>query len=155
MSKLKEADFYYGAILSTLLNNGICPMIIEGGTDRQVYDFTTDHTEFRLFVKYRSAPIDTKTDDYLSWQFVFSGSDISEIQEYISSNKKLSLGLVCGMSALNQSEYAVLHEDEIKEILQNGKTSLTLSRIKGEHAFRVSVGGGREKAKQIKSNRLY
>ena len=57
MSMLKEADFYYGAILSTLLNHNICPALIEGGTDRQVYDFTTDHKDFRLFVKYRSAPV--------------------------------------------------------------------------------------------------
>lgn len=42
MSKLKEADFCYGAVLSTLFNNGICPMLIEGGNDRQVYEFTTD-----------------------------------------------------------------------------------------------------------------
>ena len=72
MAKLLESDFYYGAILSTLLNNGICPMLIEGGTDRQVYDFTTNDKEFRLFTKYRSAPINTKTEGYSSWQFIFS-----------------------------------------------------------------------------------
>ena len=115
MSKLKEADFYYGAILSTLLNNKICPVLIEGGADRQVYDFTTDHKDFRLFVKYRSVPT-TKAQDYNSWQFVFSDSDITELTEYLKLGLELSVGLVCGQEVLNQSQYAVLHKDVIKII---------------------------------------
>ena len=53
MSILKEADFYYGAVLSTLINRGICPALVESGKDRQIYDFVTNKKEFRLFVKYR------------------------------------------------------------------------------------------------------
>ena len=60
MSILKEADFYYGAVLSTLINRGICPALVESGKDRQIYDFVTNKKEFRLFVKYRSRPINTK-----------------------------------------------------------------------------------------------
>ena len=37
MSILKEADFYYGAVLSTLINRGICPALVESGEDRQIY----------------------------------------------------------------------------------------------------------------------
>ena len=59
MSILKEADFYYGAVLSTLINRGICPALVESGKDRQIYDFVTNKKEFRLFVKYRSKPINT------------------------------------------------------------------------------------------------
>ena len=42
MSILKEADFYYGAVLSTLINRGICPALVESGEDRQIYDFVTN-----------------------------------------------------------------------------------------------------------------
>lgn len=154
MSKLKEADFYYGAVLSTLLNNKICPVLIEGGTDRQVYDFTTDHKDFRLFVKYRSAPT-TKAQDYNSWQFVFSDSDIHELTEYLGLGLELSVGLVCGQEVLNQSQYAVLHKDVIEKIFDEGKKSLTISLKKGEKAFRISVGGGRDNAIRIKTNVLY
>ena len=38
MSILKEADFYYGAVLSTLINRGICPALVESG----IVDFTDD-----------------------------------------------------------------------------------------------------------------
>ena len=155
MAKLRESDFYYGAILSTLLNNGICPMLIEGGTDRQVYDFTTNDKEFRLFAKYRSAPINTKAEGYYSWQFVFSDKDMDEIKAFLNSGKGFSIGLVCGADTLNQSQYAVLKRDNIEELIKQGKTSVTLSRKKGEHAFRISIGGGRENSLKIKANEIY
>ena len=155
MAKLLESDFYYGAILSTLLNNGICPMLIEGGTDRQVYDFTTNDKAFRLFAKYRSAPINTKTEGYCSWQFIFSDKDMDEIKAYLNSGKELSIGLVCGADALNQSQYAVLKRENIEELIKQGKTSVTLSRKKGERAFRISIGGGRENSLKIKANEIY
>ena len=130
-------------------------MLIEGGTDRQVYDFTTDMKDFRMFAKYRSAPNATKTAGYSSWQFVFSNDDLAEIKQYLNSGKNFSLGLVCGSDPLNQSEYAVLHRDAVDELLQQGKTSITISRKTGEHAFRVSVGGGRENSLKIKANEIF
>ena len=54
MPKLKVADFYYGSVLSLLFNNHIVPALVEGNSDRQVYDLTTNQAEFRLFIKYRS-----------------------------------------------------------------------------------------------------
>lgn len=155
MAKLKEADFYYGSIISMLLNNNICPVLVEGGTDRQIYEFTTNEGEFKLFLKYRSEPIPTKTDGYQSWQFVFSGDDVTELRRFIDDEKHLSVGLVCGMNSLSSSEYAVLHKKEISQLLDAGKTSVTISRKSGEKAFRISVGGGRENALQVKSNRMY
>ena len=155
MAKLKEADFYYGSIISMLLNNKICPVLVEGGTDRQVYEFTTNEGNFKLFLKYRSEPIPTKTYGYQSWQFVFSAGDIAELRRYVSENKHLSVGLVCGTSILSNSEYAVLHKEEISELLDAGRTSLTISRRSGEKAFRISVGGGRENAMTVESNRKY
>lgn len=155
MSKLKEADFYYGAVLSTLFNNGICPMLIEGGNDRQVYEFTTDYKDFRLFVKYRSTGRKGSKDGYMSWQFIFSEQDIRELRFYIVDNRNLSLGLVCGTDMLTESQYAVLYKDDIEKVLTADKKSLTLSRKKGERAFRLSLGGGRQFADLIPANRLY
>ena len=155
MSQLKKSDFYYGAVLSTLLNNEICPALIEGGTDRQVYDFTTDHKDFRLFLKFVSAPIKTQTTDYRSWQFVFSPSDISELNKYMKLDKGLSVGLICGEKTLTQSQYAVLDKEVISQIFQMQKDSVTISIKKGERFFRLFIGGGRDNAIRIKRNRLY
>ena len=60
MSKIKVADFYYGAVLSMLFSHGIKPALVENGADRQVYDITTNKSEFRLYVKYRANKTDTK-----------------------------------------------------------------------------------------------
>lgn len=155
MSILKEADFYYGAVLSTLINRGICPALVESGKDRQIYDFMTNKKEFRLFVKYRSRPIGTKTPEYSSWQFHFSDDDKHELTMFMSESKHLSVGLVCGESQLNKSQYAVLHREEVIRLFDEQKDSFTISRKTGEKAFRISIGGGRENALQIPSNRLY
>lgn len=154
MSKIKVADFYYGAVLSMLFNNNINPALVEGDDDRQVYDLTTDTGECRLFIKYRADKQETKTLDYNSWLFTFTDSDKSEIQSYIESGYNLLLALVCGVEGLSNSEIAVVDKDQIKQLNGLGKSSITISRKKNERAYRISVGGGRENAMQIKTNRF-
>jgi len=153
--KLKVADYYYGAVLSSLFNAGIRPALIEGGESRRVYEFTTDQGDFRLFVKYRSNPLNKTKVDYTSWQFVFSDDEVKELRKYIDDKKHLSVALVCGCQGMGSSELAVLHKEEVQKILDAGKNSITVSRRKGEKAFRVFVGGGRSDALQVKANRLY
>lgn len=154
MSKFKVADFYYGAVLSMLFNNDIVPALVEANNDRQVYDFTTDNVDFRLFIKYRAKGRLGKNGEYRSWQFIFSKEDIAEIFEYLGLGYNLLLALVCGEEKLDESELAVLNSEEIKQCLGYGRTSFTISRAKGERAFRVSIGGGRDNSIKIPSNRL-
>lgn len=153
MSKIKVADFYYGAVLSMLFNSHIKPALVEGDDDRQVYDFTTNDAEFRLFIKYRSEKQSTITDDYNSWVFSLTENDKREILGYIDSTN-LVVALVCGVVGLGESEIAVLNKDEIKQIIDLQKTSISISRRKNERAFRISIGGGRDNAIQIKANRF-
>lgn len=155
MSKLKVADFYYGAVLSVLFNNNIKPALIECDLDRQVYDFTTNTGEFRLFIKYRAKRQNTKKDDYKSWLFVLTENDRNEILGFINSGYNLIVTLVCGEEDLNDSEIAILDKDEIRTIINElDKESITISRRKNERAYRISIGGGRENAMQIRANRF-
>lgn len=80
---------------------------------------------------------------------------IEELRRFIAEDSHLSVGLVCGMKELKKSEYAVLHKEEIQELLDAGKTSVTVSRKSGEKNFRVFVGGGRANAMQIPANRKF
>jgi len=153
MSKIKVADFYYGAVLSMLFSHGINPALIENSDDRQVYDFTTNKNKFRLFVKYRAMKQNTKREDYNSWLFTIA-QDTSEIQSYIDNGANIILGLVCGSDNLAESELAVLDTEQIRQILVLEKSSITISRKKGERAFRISMGGGRDEALQVKCNRF-
>ena len=154
MSKMKIADFYYGAVLSMLFNSHIKPALVEGDDDRQIYDLTTNTGECRLFIKYRADKEKRKTEDYSSWVFNLTDSDKQEILSYIDNGYNLVLALVCGVAGLSDSEIAVIDKDQIKELLALGKSSITISIKKGEHAFRISVGGGRENAMKIKTNRF-
>ena len=154
MSKIKVADFYYGAVLSMLFNRHVNPALVESDDNRQIYDLTTNNGSCRLYIKYRADRIKTKTEDYNSWQFGFSQSEIDELKNYMNSNINLSMALVCGVEGLSESEIAVLDKKEIDELLKLDKKSITISRKKNERAYRISLGGGRSAAIQVKANRF-
>ncbi len=154
MSKIKVADFYYGAVLSMLFNSHINPAMVESDDNRQVYDLTTDTGECRLFIKYRADKQDIKTPDYNSWLFTLTDRDKQEIIEYLANGYNLVIALVCGIKGLVDSEIAVLDKDEVHNLLDLDKNSITISRKKNERAYRISVGGGRENAMQIKATRF-
>lgn len=154
MSKIKVADFYYGAVLSMLFNKHLNPALVESDDDRQIYDLTTNSGDCRLYIKYRADKLNNRTEDYNSWQFVFTGSEIDELIDYIENNHNLSMALVCGVAGLSDSEIAVLDKTQIEEILSLNKRSITISRRKKERAYRISLGGGRDSAMQVKANRF-
>ena len=154
MSKIKVADFYYGAVLSMLFNRHVNPALVESDDNRQIYDLTTNNGSCRLYIKYRADRIKTKTEDYNSWQFGFSQSEIDELKNYMNRNINLSMALVCRVEGLSESEIAVLDKKEIDELLKLDKTSITISRKKNERAYRISLGGGRSAAIQVKANRF-
>lgn len=154
MSKFAESDFYYGAILSFFINNGIYPALVEPGKDRQIYEFTTDQGDFKLFTKYRSIPT-TSSEAYTSWTFIFTDNDIKELNEYLASSKHLSVGLICGDSTLSSSLLAFLHKEEIQALFDAGKKSFTISHEKNDHHYKISMGGGRDNCLKIKSNRPF
>lgn len=153
MSKIKVADFYYGAVFLMLFQNGMNPVIVEGDEDRQIYDLTTDNGGCRLYIKYRADKQNTKTKDYSSWNFTFTDGEINELKSYIQEYN-LSMALVCGVEGLSESEIAVLDKKQIEEILKLNKSSISISRKKNERAYRIPVGGSRENAIKVKSNRF-
>ena len=136
------------------LNSHINPVLVESDDNRQVYDLTTNTGECRLFIKYRADKQDTKTLDYNSWLFTLTDSDKTEMKGYIDNGYNLVLALVCGMAELSGSEIAVVDKHQIEELISLGKNSITISRKNTERAYRISIGGGRENAMQIKSNRF-
>ncbi len=157
MAIIKVTDFYYGAALSVLFNNSsknISAALIESDKDRQLYDLMTDHNECCLFIKYRFAKADIKTGDYYSWQFNFTLKEQTEIQALTKENNDFVLALVCAVEGLADSELALIDKQQVKELIELDKGSITISRRKGEHFYRISVGGGRENAMRVKANRF-
>ncbi len=76
------------------------------------------------------------------------------MEDYINNGYNLVFALVCGVAGLSDSEIALLDKQQIIELRNLGKGSITISRKKNERAFRISVEGGRENAMQIRSSRF-
>lgn len=78
MSKLHQYDFFYGAILNTIIsqNPDACPTLLEIGEEKSVYKVTTNSSEKDMIVFCKYATVkDNKSDNYKSWTFAFSDTD--------------------------------------------------------------------------------
>ncbi|MDF2906041.1 MAG: hypothetical protein K0R34_1362 [Herbinix sp.] len=153
MPRFKEADFYYGSVLSILFSNHITPVLIENNSDRQVYDYTTNKGNFRAFIKYRTTKKMVKQNDYNCWDFNIA-NDCVEIKQYFESGYNVIMFLVCGTTELKESELAILTKDDLIELFNQGKKTISISRKKHEKAFRIAMGSGRGKSLTIKNNRI-
>ena len=71
MAKLHQYDFYYGAILNTIIsqNPDACPTLLEIGEEKSVYKVTTNSSEkdIIIFCKYATVK-NNKSDNYLHFQ---------------------------------------------------------------------------------------
>jgi len=135
MAGVKNADFYYGAVLSNLFNRNVTPVLIESDANRQIYDITTNNNSYLLYLKYRSNKTNTKTKGYKSWQFSFSEGEIIELKQMLNKKINLQIVLICGVKKLSQSEIAVIGREEIEKLIRLGKRSFTISRQKNSSIF--------------------
>src|SRR5690554_2521620 len=89
LSRVNAADFYYGAVLSVMLSRGVVPALFQESTERRLYELTTDKDEYRLYLKYRSAPCNQSVSSRL-WNFSFSMDEIQLIKQY-KQNRNLNV----------------------------------------------------------------
>lgn len=76
MLYLNKKDFYYGAILTALINKKYKTVLVDGDSeDQRIYSFTSDtEDDFIAYLKHCMAP--TKRNKSTSWQFVFTDQEI-------------------------------------------------------------------------------
>ncbi|ADD03134.1 conserved hypothetical protein [Thermoanaerobacter italicus Ab9] len=157
MSILRKADFYYGAMLSCLINNGLAPMIIEPGDSRRIYSLTTNNDDYKIYAKYVSKPLKRQKEDAKLWQFIFSRDEIEFIKDYKENEKKLYFALICGQENLQNSEIALLSLEEAKDCLdiyyERDSYRITVKREKGIHGLKV-YGTGRADVINGKDNTI-
>jgi hypothetical protein len=153
MSRIRTADFYYGAVLSKLLSHGADPVLIEGGSDRRIYEIKTSSASFTLFVKFRTHKEAPRADGINSWKFSIK-DDMDLLKEHMQKNKNLILALLCGSEDLGDSELALLDCNEVNRLIFLNKESISISRRSGEKYFRIANGPDREDSFEIRSNRI-
>ncbi|WP_353893748.1 hypothetical protein PRVXH_000509 [Proteinivorax hydrogeniformans] len=144
---MTKGDFYCGAFLSFLLNNGIMPALFEERIDinRKIYDFTTNKDDFRVYVKYSEKPSsESESKGSSIWNFPFTDIQLDEIKDIRSTdNKKLYFAFVCGRLSLNKSRIALISHDIVLQCIELNRTakykdqSVKIRLIKGHWNFDV------------------
>ncbi|MCL2695836.1 MAG: hypothetical protein FWE69_05875 [Clostridiales bacterium] len=155
MPQLDVKDFYFGAVLSKLFETRkeVNLFLVQSPEKTsRVYKIMADYADdFSIFAKYRTKRA-TSSNDYESWAFKLTKNELAIINEYLSKKEKLSLALVCGVSASNKSHLCILYENDIKKILDVG-ISFTIGREKNKQKYRI-LSGWKELMK-ISTSRLY
>jgi hypothetical protein len=159
---ITREDFYCGAFLSFLLNNGIVPALFEErvDTNRKIYDFMTNKGDFRVYVKSSENPSSESNFNGSSiWNFPFTEGQINEIKYIKSVNRKFYFAFVCGRSSLNKSRIAVIPKDIIFQCIDVNRTdkyksqSVKIRLIKGHRDFDI-YGTARADKLDAKDNTL-
>ena len=128
--------------------------MIENGDKRRVYSFTTDNTEFTLFVKYTSKAITDNSNGFRSWKFALS-DDYQRLSECLSKNNNVLLALVCATVELKGSELALLDSSELRQLIATSKSSINISRKKNGRYYTIAVDKNRtHNCIKVKANKL-
>ncbi|MCT4662951.1 MAG: hypothetical protein N4A40_13930 [Tissierellales bacterium] len=162
---IKKEDFYCGAFLSFLLNNGIVPALFEERVEvnRKIYDFTTNKGDFRVYVKYSEKPSsENKAKSSSIWNFPFTESQIDEIKTIDSEDKQFYFVFVCGKLSLNKSKVAVVPKEKIFQCIDLNRLdkyknqSAKIRLVKGHWSFdvygtaRADKLGGKDNTFQVR-----
>ncbi len=158
-----KADFYYGAFLSVLINNGINPAIVELGDKRNIYELTTDNGAYKVYTKY---VVNSKPKDKL-WNVIITEKESDEISRFMDINDNVLFVVICAHKQLinNNTEIAILKTDELKACIDldcNINKNFRLSIRKKKHSPYLSVYGthradkvdGRDNAIKISRQRI-
>lgn len=156
MSKLHQYDFYYGAILNTIIsqNPDACPTLLEIGEEKSVYKVTTNSSEKDIIVFCKYATVkDNKSDNYKSWTFAFSDTDKDCIKKYHDKKYPVLIFFLCKEQNLYHSEIVICTYNEFIGV--SYKKGITIGKEKNKKYFLLyTENRGRKDATHIKSNRI-
>lgn len=134
---LAKADFYYGALLSQLVNSGFAPAIIDQGEARRVYEIANNTADFKVYAKYVSKPVNTEVENK-RWDFSFNEEEIQTVLNDVSMNM---FAFVCGIDSLRDSEICFLSKEQLRECFGLDYSSptrrITVCADKGSRYFTV------------------
>lgn len=166
MGALKKADFYYGSLLSVLINGGIAPALFEKDNEnRQIYNFSTNNDNYLMYAKFHTSP--TGTSDF-NWSFVITDKELQEIKNIKEKKERLIFAFICCQKKLNDrnQEIAIVHWDEFIQCVDIDRSDykstqrLSIKLVKGARSFRIygskksDLLEGKDNTLRIERNRL-
>lgn len=152
---LAKADFYFGALLSRLVNSGFAPAIIEEGEKRRIYSLANDFGDYTVYAKYASKPDGDKAE-IKRWDFLFSPEELLSIQNG-HSGVQYVFAFVCGLEELKDSEIAFLTYEDFRKCIgidyQTPNRRVSVKLEKGSWNFIIYRTGLDGKESPIKVTR--
>ncbi len=133
MKSLKQEHFYYGAILTALIeyNPDTSLVLLQPKNDsRRIYRIQTNTSQnCVIFFKHAFE----KSLGSQSWLYQFSEADKGILKKYHDEKIPTFIYLLCGVKNLNGSEIAILRYDEFQEVMH--KKSFTIGLKKKQPKF--------------------
>lgn len=146
MTTICKADYYYGALLSALVNGGLAPALFEKENDnRQIYEVSTNKASYIIYTKYHTTPSGSKD---FTWSFSFSDNEIEEITKIHQENnkeKEFIFAFICGQKQLSDYKQiiAIVYWDEFLECVDiekeqiRGTARLSVKAVKSSPWLRI------------------
>lgn len=100
---LNKSDFYYGAFLTKVLDQGKKPALVSRGGGRCIYKVTTDKKEYTVYIKYAT----NRRKTHKRWTYYYTENNIEEIRKYIENDQEIIFAYICSYTDLNDSEIAI------------------------------------------------
>lgn len=133
MKSLKQEHFYYGAILTAIMefNPDTSIVLLQPQNEtRKIYKIQTNQSqECIIFFKHAFE----KKIGSQSWLYQFSEDDKNFLNECYQKKIPVFIYLLCAVNNLKNSEIAVLRYEEFKEVYS--KTNFTISKEKRSRNF--------------------
>lgn len=128
MKSLKQEHFYYGAILTSILeyNPDASLVMLQPHNDtRKIYQIMTNTSqECVIFFKHAFE----KTNGSQSWIYQFSESDKEFLKQRHVDRMPTFIYLLCGVENLRNSEIAVLRYDEFAKVINKKAFTISLKK---------------------------
>ena len=132
---LKQQHFYYGAILSAIIEyNPDASMVLVQKDDetRKIFNIETNKSQScRIFFKYATEKKTTSN----SWLFIFSQNDTNLLEQCYIEKIPTFIYLLCVKENLKESEIEILKLDEFRGL---NKSSFTIKLPKRSRSFFIA-----------------
>jgi len=127
-NSVNKSDFYYGAFLTKVLDNGDKPTLISKDDGRGIYKLTTnkkDNKDYIVYIKYATNNNKKRT----RWAFNYTDNNIDEIKKYIEDGQNIIFAYICAYKNFKNSEVAIAGLKELRKCIDPECEINTVNRV--------------------------
>ncbi|PPA69322.1 hypothetical protein [Jeotgalibacillus proteolyticus] len=148
---ISKVDFYFGALLSQLVNRGFSPVMKESGHDRRIYALENETGSYLIYAKYSFTPRPKR--DSKIWTFSFYDSELEKTLRQQNGSRYL-FAFICGEEDLANSEIILLTESEVTECISSPLSTSKWLTIEMADRKRSLIIRGNAHTKRTQSLRI-